>query len=108
MSSLAASRDSITEIDQIIATLQARRAQLVERLDEGASRTFRKEITMTDYTTLPAGLPVPEDDGAAAHLPGMPVPSLPSRQQTVARSTSRSSTPAGRSSTSTRSPADPE
>lgn len=31
---------------------------------------------MTDYTSLPADLPVPEDDGAAAHLPGMKVPHL--------------------------------
>ena len=33
-----------------------------------------------DYTTLPDNLPVPEDDGAAAHLPGrqMPELSLPS------------------------------
>jgi peroxiredoxin len=29
-----------------------------------------------DYSQLPAGLPVPEDDGAAAHLPGMPLPGL--------------------------------
>jgi len=29
-----------------------------------------------DYTTLPHGLPVPEDDGAAAHLPGMPMPPI--------------------------------
>src|SRR5919204_4199796 len=34
----------------------------------------------SDYTTLPEGLPVPEDDGAADHLPGtrMPDLSLPS------------------------------
>ena len=33
-----------------------------------------------DWTSLPAGLPVPEDDGAADHLPGMRMPdvSLPS------------------------------
>lgn len=31
---------------------------------------------MTDYTNLPTDLPAPEDDGAAAHLPGMPVPPL--------------------------------
>lgn len=31
---------------------------------------------MTDYTTLPDGLPIPEDDGAADHLPGTPVPAL--------------------------------
>ena len=31
---------------------------------------------MTDYTTLPEGLPVPEDDGAADHLRGAQLPSL--------------------------------
>ncbi len=31
---------------------------------------------MTDHTALPDGLPVPEDDGAAAHLPGMRVPAM--------------------------------
>jgi hypothetical protein len=30
----------------------------------------------TDFTTLPGGLPVPEDDGAAAHLPGAALPAL--------------------------------
>jgi peroxiredoxin len=29
-----------------------------------------------DYTSLPPGLPVPEDDGGADHLPGMALPSL--------------------------------
>jgi peroxiredoxin len=29
-----------------------------------------------DYTTLPDGLPVPEDDGAADHLPGRELPDL--------------------------------
>ena len=29
-----------------------------------------------DYTSLPAELPIPEDDGAADHLPGLAVPSL--------------------------------
>jgi len=29
-----------------------------------------------DLYTLPADLPVPGDDGRAAHLPGTPVPSL--------------------------------
>ncbi|MFJ3490591.1 MerR family transcriptional regulator [Leifsonia aquatica] len=76
VSSLAAYRDSIAEIDRIVATLQTRRAELVRRLDEGASRTFEKETMMTDYTTLPTGLPVPEDDGAADHLPGTPAPAL--------------------------------
>lgn len=31
----------------------------------------------TDYTRLPANLPVPEDDGAAEHLPGMRLPRIP-------------------------------
>src|SRR5919204_1517149 len=30
----------------------------------------------SDYTTFPEGLPVPEDDGAADHLPGTPMPDL--------------------------------
>jgi peroxiredoxin len=31
---------------------------------------------MTEHQTLPPDLPVPEDDGAAAHLPGTAVPDL--------------------------------
>ncbi len=31
----------------------------------------------TDYTSLPPDLPVPQDDGAADHLPGLVLPSLP-------------------------------
>ena len=30
----------------------------------------------TDYSQLPADLPVPEDDGAADHLAGMALPEL--------------------------------
>ena len=30
----------------------------------------------TDFTSLPENLPVPEDDGAAVHLPGSEVPSI--------------------------------
>jgi peroxiredoxin len=30
----------------------------------------------TDYTSLPPDLPVPEDDGAADHLPGLSVPAV--------------------------------
>jgi peroxiredoxin len=33
-------------------------------------------VSTYDPTVLPAGLPVPEDDGAAAHLPGTVVPSV--------------------------------
>jgi peroxiredoxin len=31
---------------------------------------------MNDYLSLPADLPVPDDDGAASHLPGMKAPHL--------------------------------
>jgi peroxiredoxin len=31
---------------------------------------------VSDFLELPQGLPVPEDDGAAAHLPGLAVPDL--------------------------------
>ncbi|MDQ1741969.1 MAG: hypothetical protein QOE23_308 [Pseudonocardiales bacterium] len=31
---------------------------------------------MTEYATLPDDLPAPQDDGAADHLPGLPMPDL--------------------------------
>jgi peroxiredoxin len=40
-------------------------------------------VAADDYAALPPGLPVPEDDGAAGHLPGLELPpglSLPSTQ----------------------------
>jgi len=33
-------------------------------------------VSGEDVTRLPPGLPVPEDDGAADHLPGLPVPDV--------------------------------
>jgi peroxiredoxin len=62
----------------MIASLTTRRALLVRRLDVSAARTFRSETTTmtTDYTELPADLPAPADDGAAAHLPGTAMPAL--------------------------------
>jgi peroxiredoxin len=33
-------------------------------------------MSASSYEQLPAGLPVPEDDGAAAHLPGTPMPAV--------------------------------
>lgn len=76
VSSLAVYRDTIVELDRMIAALSSRRQILQERLDQGAGRSFEKETTMTDYTTLPDGLPVPEDDSAADHLPGQRMPQL--------------------------------
>lgn len=76
VSSLVAYRDSITEIDRIVADLQARRARLVERLDESADRASVGETPPVDHAFLPAGLPVPIDDGRAAHLIGMELPTI--------------------------------
>ena len=33
-------------------------------------------MSAASYEQLPADLPVPEDDGAAAHLPGTAMPSI--------------------------------
>ncbi len=75
--SLAAYRDSLAELDRAIASLTARRSLLAARLQQGAARTFTLEPDMTDYaTTLPDNLPIPADDGAAAHLPGLKMPAL--------------------------------
>ncbi|WP_369203233.1 redoxin family protein [Streptomyces sp. PU-14G] len=80
--SLAGYREAIGELTQRIEGLTARRAVLVTHLRQAAHRGSRVspanegENLMTDYTSLPADLPVPEDDGAAAHLPGMKVPHL--------------------------------
>ncbi|MER6002622.1 MerR family transcriptional regulator [Nonomuraea angiospora] len=80
--SLAGYRDAIAELTQRIEGLTARRAVLIGHLEEAAHRNSRVspategEDPMTDYASLPADLPVPEDDGAAAHLPGMKVPHL--------------------------------
>ena len=74
--SLAAYRDSIVEIDSAIASLQKRRATLISRLNDSANRTFPQEHAMHNLQTLPANLPVPEDDGGADHLPNLEVPTI--------------------------------
>ncbi|MBK0419827.1 redoxin family protein [Leucobacter sp. CSA1] len=109
VSSLVAYRDTIAELDRVIASLTAHREALQERLEQSAARpaeatgptacadhdhsTERPDSTarteragstahtrperkspVTDYTRLPDDLPVPEDDGAAAHLPGLEMP----------------------------------
>lgn len=76
VSSLAVYRDTIAELDRMIEALSVRRDALQQRLDRSAGRSFTNEDATTDYTTLPEGLPVPEDDGAADHLPGSPTPEL--------------------------------
>ncbi|MFG2608454.1 redoxin family protein [Streptomyces sp. NPDC048514] len=80
--SLVGYRDAIDELTQRIQGLAARRAMLVAHLHQAAHRGSRisaadeGEDLMTDYTSLPADLPAPEDDGASAHLPGTKVPRL--------------------------------
>lgn len=74
-------RDSIAEIDRIVAALIDRRALLVNRLhryDTNSTECYGTEtIDMsTDFTLLPPGLPQPEDDGRATHLQGLSMPDL--------------------------------
>lgn len=59
----------------------------VDRLDSTASRTISLEKTMPDFVELPTDLPVPVDDGAAAHLVGAELPDLilPATDGTSAR-----------------------
>lgn len=83
--SLAGYRRAIDELTQRITGLTARRTALIAHLQEAAHRNSRVSPSdsddegadpMHDYLSLPADLPVPEDDGAAAHLPGTAVPPL--------------------------------
>lgn len=73
----------IVEIRELSASGIApnRAAPFVECLDAGhehsANRGMKqKENAVTDYSMLPEGLPVPQDDGAADHLVGLPMPAL--------------------------------
>lgn len=75
VTSLAVYRDRIAELDDMIASLTQRRDALAGRLKASAARTFT-EASMTDHTTLPKGLPVPQDDGAADHLAGAAMPEI--------------------------------
>jgi peroxiredoxin/DNA-binding transcriptional MerR regulator len=80
--SLASYREAIDELTGRIESLTARRATLIANLNAAAHRgsgvvpAEGRATGDTDYLTLPADLPVPEDDGAADHLPGMKVPGL--------------------------------
>jgi peroxiredoxin/DNA-binding transcriptional MerR regulator len=79
--SLVVYRDTIADLDQMIDALSSRRETLRQRLHHRAGRTFTAENTttektMTDFTMLPDGLPVPEDDGRSDHLPGSPMPRI--------------------------------
>jgi peroxiredoxin/DNA-binding transcriptional MerR regulator len=79
---LAGYRDAIDELTRRIEGLTARRTVLIAHLREAAHRDSRVapgdegEDQMTEFLSLPTDLPVPEDDGAAVHLPGTQVPHL--------------------------------
>ncbi|WP_326736388.1 redoxin domain-containing protein [Streptomyces sp. NBC_01022] len=84
-SSLAGYRDAIDDLTLRIEELTARRSVLARHLHEAAHRNSRVDASgiegnaagaASHLTELPADLPVPEDDGAAAHLPGRAVPEL--------------------------------
>lgn len=79
--SLAGYRHAIDELTQRIEALAARRAALISRLHRAAYRhssvaPASEEEDLMDYLSLPADLPVPQDDGAADHLPGTAAPHL--------------------------------
>src|SRR5690606_37903734 len=60
----------------LVAYSAERRTWVQRDIIAGNSCTVTEESIVVDFTVLPAGLPVPHDDGAADHLPGTPVPSL--------------------------------
>ncbi|ARZ69947.1 hypothetical protein SMD11_4341 [Streptomyces albireticuli] len=95
-SSMAGYREAIDDLTRRIDGLAARREALVAQLRTSA---YRNSIATCDgggpmdrtngvngvngghgvngaHERLPAGLPVPEDDGAADHLPGLVLPPL--------------------------------
>lgn len=79
---LAGYRDAIDELTQRIDGLLARRAELIRHLNAAAGRQVfstaaeDRETTSDDYLDLPHDLPVPDDDGTAAHLVGARMPAL--------------------------------
>ncbi|WP_171168559.1 MerR family transcriptional regulator [Streptomyces sp. I05A-00742] len=76
--SLAGYRAAIDDLTRRIDALSARRAVLTAHLHEAAHRnsSVPPGDPMHDFATLPAGLPVPEDDGACDTLPGLALPAL--------------------------------
>lgn len=81
-SSLAGYRHAIDDLTSRIEALTARRTVLVRHLHDAAHRNSRADRsgaegnTVSHLNQLPADLPVPEDDGAAAHLLGHAVPNI--------------------------------
>ncbi|MEU3525850.1 MerR family transcriptional regulator [Streptomyces sp. NPDC038707] len=80
--SMAGYREAIDELTERIEVLTSRRATLISHLRQAAHRHSgttppdHGEHAMSDLYRLPENLPVPEDDGAADHLPGLKAPHL--------------------------------
>ena len=80
--SLAAYQHKIDGLDCLISRLTSTRDVLVEQLHTAARRGFRCYPTEEMPQMLPAAdalpdeLPMPQDDGAARHLPGRTLPPL--------------------------------
>ncbi|MFJ8669812.1 MerR family transcriptional regulator [Streptomyces sp. NPDC093600] len=82
--SLAAYQQKIEALNLLVTRLSRTRDQLIRRRDAAARRGFpsatepAKEFDemLPTADPLPADLPAPVDDGAAAHLPGRTLPAL--------------------------------
>ncbi|GGR87601.1 putative thiol-specific antioxidant related protein/Peroxidoxin BcpB [Streptomyces aureoverticillatus] len=82
--SLAAYQQKIEALDLLVARLTHSREQLISRRDAAARRGFpsatdpskEPDEMLPKADPLPSDLPVPVDDGAAAHLPGRTLPGL--------------------------------
>ncbi|NEY35796.1 redoxin family protein [Streptomyces sp. PRKS01-65] len=82
--SLAAYQRKIEALDLLLARLAHSREELIRRRDAAARRGFpattepskEPDTMLPEADPLPSGLPVPVDDGAAAHLPGRTLPAL--------------------------------
>jgi peroxiredoxin len=72
---LAAYRHAIDQLSERITRLARRRDALATHLEMAATRAMPPS-SVTDLTRLPDGLPVPGDDGAAAHLIGLRLPAM--------------------------------
>ncbi|GHG02128.1 putative thiol-specific antioxidant related protein/Peroxidoxin BcpB [Deinococcus piscis] len=75
--SLAAYQAEISRLDALMLALEAQRDELQARLYHAARRGFSgAPAALAPTYGLPPGLPVPQDDGRAAHLQGLDIPAL--------------------------------